>query len=91
MDDDTPVQSEITVNSNPEENIDDVLSDVDGQYWQPDQNEPRPQITVTLTEEEKPITDIIVIGQYDKFVVTIYDNNDNLVQDEVSHLLSAMT
>ncbi|KAK2143427.1 hypothetical protein LSH36_841g00014 [Paralvinella palmiformis] len=87
MDDSTPVDSEITVSSNTQDDIDYIISEVDGQYWQPDDTETQPEITVTITEDEKLITDIIVVGDYAKYVVTIFNIDDKLIQ-EIYLLLS---
>ena len=84
MDDNTPVDSEITVNIDTQDDIDDVLSEIDSMYWEPKSNGLQPEITVTITEEEKPITDIIVTGDYEKFVVTIFDKDDTPVEEIVS-------
>jgi hypothetical protein len=84
MDDSTPVDSEITVSSNTQDDIDYIISEVDGQYWQPDDTETQPEITVTITEDEKLITDIIVVGDYAKYVVTIFNIDDKLIQEIVS-------
>jgi len=85
MDEETPIDTSITVSSNPEDNIDDVLSSVDDQYWTPETTDTKRQITVTVTEEEEPITDIIVDGEFEKFVVTVLDKDDKqVVKDQVS-------
>jgi hypothetical protein len=79
MDDKTPVETTITVSSNPEDNIDEILSKDDEQSWKPDDSDETPEITVTVTEEEEPITDVIVNGEFEEFVVTVLDKDDNSV------------
>ena len=85
MDEESPIESTITVSSNPTDDIEKVLSTVDELYWTPDDTDETPEITVTVTEEEEPITDIIVNGVFEEFVVTVLDKDDKpLVEDEVS-------
>jgi hypothetical protein len=85
MDDNSPIESTITVSSNPTDDIEKVLSAVDELYWTPDDTDKTPEITGTVTEEEEPITDIIVNGVYEEFVVTLLDNDDKpVVENKVS-------
>jgi hypothetical protein len=85
MDEESPIESTITVSSNPTDDIEKVLSTVDELYWTPDDTDKTPEITVTVTEEEEPITDIIVNGVYEEFVVTLLDNDDKpVVENKVS-------
>lgn len=85
MDDKTPIETTVTVSSNPEDDIDKVLKSDDDEVWRPDDSDKTPQITVTVTEEEEPITDIIVNGEFEEFVVTVLDKDDiPVVEEEVS-------
>lgn len=85
MDDKTPVEKTITVSSNPEDDIDEILSKDDDQSWEPEDTDDKPEITVTVTEEEEPVTDVIVNGEFEEFVVTVLDKDDKpVVKEEVS-------
>jgi len=87
MDEMTPVTSKITVSSNPKPNIEDIITgEPDSESWQPDDKDTKPEITITITEEEKPITDIVVTGEYEIFVVTIYNDDDDIVAEEASDM-----
>jgi hypothetical protein len=85
MDVDSPIESMISVTSNEDDNVEELLKLSDQKYWAPEEDDKEPEITVTVTEEEEPITDIIVIGEFEEFTVTILDKDDNvIVDDEVS-------
>ena len=60
----------ITASSN-DDDIDTELATDDGVVWQPDADEIVHQIIVTITDEDKPISDIILKGEFERFVVTI--------------------
>jgi len=62
----------ITASSNAD-GIDTVISTDDGVSWQPDDDDIVHQIVVTIVDEEKPISDVILKGEYEKFEVTIVD------------------
>ena len=87
MDDTTPVTSKITVSSNPKSDIDDILSgEPDSKNWQPDEDDTNPEITITITEEEKPITDVVISGEFENFVVIIYNDENEIVAEEASDM-----
>ena len=87
MSDDETAIVDIDVNNKPrQEDIPSVLSSVDGSYWEPSETEPAPEITVMLEEEKKPITDIIVIGEYEVFYVTLFDESDSPIEKKVSYI-----
>ena len=88
MDDNTPVETSITVSSNPGDDIEETLSKDDDIYWKPDESDDKPEITVEVTEEEEPITDVIVNGEFEEFTVTVLDKDDKpLVEEKVSSMI----
>lgn len=84
MDDSSPIESTITVSSNPTDDIEEVLSTVDELYWKPTDNDDTPVITITVTEEEEPVTDIIVNGVFEEFIVTVLNKDNTVVKNQVS-------
>ncbi|KAK2138675.1 hypothetical protein LSH36_2467g00002 [Paralvinella palmiformis] len=82
MDVDSPIESMISVTSNEDDNVEELLKLSDQKYWAPEEDDKEPEITVTVTEEEEPITDIIVIGEFEEFTVTILDKDDNVIVDD---------
>ena len=84
MDENNPIESTITVSSNPTDDNQGVLSSVDEQYWTPADDDETPVITITVAEEEEPVTDIIVIGDFDEFTVTLLNKDNVVVKEEVS-------
>jgi len=62
----------ITASSNYDE-IDALLATEDGLSWRPDDIELVHQIIITIVDQDKPISDIIMKGEYKRFVVTIQD------------------
>ena len=60
----------ITASSN-DEDIETILSTNDGQSWQPDNDELVHRLVVTISNEDETISDVILKGEYMRFVVTI--------------------
>ena len=60
--------------SSNDEDIESALDAEDDKSWQPDDSDIVHQITVTIADEDKSITDVILKGVYEKFEVTIVDS-----------------
>ena len=74
--------------SSNDDNIDKMLSTEDDLRWQPDDSDIVHQITVTIADKDKPITDVIMKGSYQKFEVTIVDSaGDRPITNKVASAL----
>ena len=86
MDEESVISYDLTASSN-NDDIKNVLSKEDSLVWQPTDDDQTPELKVTILDDDKLISEVHLIGQYEQFTVTIGNKvGEILLDDEVSVL-----